>query len=94
MNGQHDERLGAEPGTVEAWLAELAERLPPGVINEVGAAERAVLLDLARIAAHSSHRTAAPISTYLVGLALAPLRRSERLARMRELVDRLDIETS
>lgn len=87
----------AEPApsqpSVEAWLARLAALLPPpGALDDIGPAERAVLLDLARIAAHRSHRIAAPMSTYLVGVALAPLPRPERLMRMRELVDRLAVE--
>jgi hypothetical protein len=46
-------------------------------------AERRLLLDLARIAAHNSERITAPLSTYLAGIALAGLSpeiRGERLA--------------
>ncbi|MCZ7538285.1 MAG: DUF6457 domain-containing protein [Acidimicrobiia bacterium] len=69
----------------------MATELPPSALDEVGTSERAVLLDLARIAAHRSHRTAAPISTYLVGLSFATLPRAERLDRMRDLAKRLDV---
>jgi hypothetical protein len=72
------------------WLAVLADRLPPGCVDQVGAAEYAALLDLARIAAHRSERVAAPISTFVVGLAWADLPREERLGRLRELVTTLD----
>ena len=92
MTGARDSRGSGEPVSIEGWLTELAALLPPGLLDEVGPPERAVLLDLARIAAHRSHRTAAPISTYLVGLALASTARPERLARMRELASRLDTE--
>jgi hypothetical protein len=77
---------------VEAWLERLAAFLPPGTLDEVGTAERAALLDLARIAAHQSHRRAAPISTYLVGLAFASLPKAERLARIADLAARLDAQ--
>jgi hypothetical protein len=76
--------------SIEEWLTELATLLPAGSLDEVGPAERAVLLDLARIAAHRSHRTAAPVTTFLVGVTLATLPRAVRLERMRELVAALD----
>jgi hypothetical protein len=78
---------------IAAWLVELGAALPAGALDEVGEDERAVLLDLARIAAHRSHRSAAPITTYVVGVAFAGLPREDRLARMRALVERLDDET-
>ncbi len=77
---------------VETWLGALGALLPAGTLGEAGPEERAALLDLARIAAHRSQRWAAPISTYLVGLAFASLPRAERLARIRALVARLDLE--
>lgn len=77
---------------VETWLDALAALLPTGALEEAGPEERVALLDLARIAAHRSQRWAAPISTYLVGLALAPLPRAERLDRIRALAAQLDIE--
>jgi hypothetical protein len=75
---------------VEAWLTILAEALPPGALDEIGSEERAVLLDLARIAAHRSHRSAAPITTYAIGLSVASVPRPVRLERMRELARILD----
>ena len=90
MDPASDARPPDEPQTADDWLSELGALLPAGAVDEVGSAERAVLLDLARIAAHRSHRTAAPISTYLVGLALASLPRADRLARIRDLAARLD----
>ncbi|MGE3620078.1 MAG: DUF6457 domain-containing protein [Acidimicrobiia bacterium] len=50
----------------EDWIARFAEQLG------VDAPDRAtieVLLELAGVAAHASHRTAAPIACYLVGRA-------------------------
>lgn len=48
-----------------AWLVELAEALglDPDVVD------RDVVLDLARDAAHAVARPAAPVTTFLVGLA-------------------------
>jgi hypothetical protein len=78
---------------VEVWLGELGELLPAGTLKEAGPEERVVLLDLARVAAHRSQRWAAPISTYLVGLAFASLPRADRLDRIRALVARLETES-
>jgi len=75
---------------LEDWLARLDPLLPAGVVAEAGTDEQAVLLDLARIAAHGSERIAAPITTYLAGVAFADLPRAERLARLRELAHTLE----
>jgi hypothetical protein len=78
--------------TIDEWLEDLAGAMPDASIDEVGPPERAALLELARIAAHRSHRTAAPITTYLVGLSLASLPRDERRVRLRALADTLASE--
>lgn len=75
---------------IDAWLDTLADALPPGALDEIGTEERAVLLDLARIAAHRSHRSAAPITTFAIGLSVAATPRAERLERMRALADTLE----
>jgi hypothetical protein len=80
----------AAPLGLEAWLARLAELLAVDVADGVGPAERAVLLDLARVAAHRSERIAAPITTYLAGVAFAGLEPAERLARLRGLLAALE----
>ncbi len=79
-----------EPPDIDVWLERLGGQLPPGILDELGSDERTVLLDLARIAAHQSHRSAAPITTYLVGLTVAALPRSDRLRCLHELAERLD----
>jgi hypothetical protein len=78
-------------GSVEPadWFDVLAAALPvegPDVSDE----ERAALLDLARIAAHTSERWTAPISTYVVGVALASLPADRRSDVLRELVATLE----
>jgi len=84
------------PVDVEAWLARLSELLvvdpvdAADLTDAAGPAERAVLLDLARVAAHRSERIAAPITTFLAGVALAGLAPAERLARLRALLAALE----
>ena len=76
---------------VETWLRTLGALFPPGTLEEAVPEERVALLDLARVAAHRSERWAAPISTYLVGLAFASLPRAERRDRIRALVATLEV---
>ncbi|MCU1596248.1 MAG: hypothetical protein JWO12_3640 [Frankiales bacterium] len=52
--------------TLDEWWADAAREL--GVQTSV---EPAVLLDLAREVAHAVQRPAAPLTTYLLGLAVA-----------------------
>jgi hypothetical protein len=73
----------------ETWLAQLEDALP-GELAPVTDDERAALLDLARIAAHTSERWTAPVSTFLVGLAYADASAPDRAAAVRALVDRFD----
>lgn len=84
-----DER---QPGalSVDAWFEALRAALPEAADERVTDDERAALLDLARVAAHSSHRIAAPLSTYLVGIALHDLEPSARAARIAQLVATLE----
>jgi hypothetical protein len=88
------DQAGTSSPSIDDWLAEFAASAPEVSLDAAGAAERSALLDIARIAAHRSIRSAAPITTYLVGLALAPLDPADRLARLQDLVRRLDDETS
>jgi len=78
------------PLDLEAWLARLAALLAVDAAGAAGPAERAVLLDLARVAAHRSERIAAPITTYLAGAAFAGFEPAERLARLRGLLAALE----
>ena len=54
-----------EPRTLDEWAIELAA----GLDLPAGSADVALLLDLARDAAHTVARPAAPVTTFLVGLA-------------------------
>ncbi|MEP7217078.1 MAG: DUF6457 domain-containing protein [Anaerolineaceae bacterium] len=91
MNDQGSGPAPTSMPDIEAWLGRLGEVLPPGALGELGSAEREVLLDLARIAAHQSHRSAAPITTYAIGLTVARLSRVDRLSRMQALARELDV---
>ena len=81
----------------DTWFAQLLAALPPAPGAADGTAptavsepEREALLDLARIAAHTSERWTAPVSTFLVGVAYAALPADERTATLRTLVATLD----
>jgi hypothetical protein len=79
--------------TPDDWFAELAAVLgaaTPTVTED----ERDALLDLARVAAHTSERWTAPISTFLAGVVLTELPASERSTRLRELVAGLEPPTA
>jgi len=79
----------------EAWL-EMVRDLLSGDAETLPleAAERAALLDLARVAAHTSDRITAPLSTYLAGLALASIPAAERAEQIAALVRRLEEQTA
>jgi hypothetical protein len=72
----------------DTWFAELLAHLPGGAAPTE--AETAALLDLARVAAHTSERWAAPVSTFVVGAALADVAPEERAARIRALTAELE----
>lgn len=80
----------ADQLTCDAWLDRLADLLPGGPAGGLGPGERGVLLDLARVAAHRSERIAAPLTTYLAGIAVAGRPAEERLAALRDLLAALE----
>ena len=70
----------------EEWVDEVAREL--GVEDEV---DVDAILDLARVAAHEVERRAAPVTTYLVGLAVgrgadpeATFKKIEGMAKRRD----------
>jgi hypothetical protein len=77
---------------LEAWLDRLDSELASPGSASLGAEERALLLDLARVAAHRGVRVGAPITTYLAGLAFSTLEPTERVARLRDLLEALDTD--
>lgn len=81
------------PGIAPAgWLDRLIVELGVEGISPPTPAETRALLDLARVAAHASERIAAPLSTYLVGVAFAALPTAERADRIAALVAVLEAD--
>ena len=76
---------------LDTWL-DLVRRVPDFGRIPVSREEQRAMLDLTRVAAHRSERIAAPITAYLVGLALARLDPAARAERIRGLVATLDTE--
>lgn len=74
---------------VDDWLDRLRQALASSRDVALSAAEQRELLDLARIAAHRSERIAAPLTTFLVGVALADLPSTQRAERIAELGARM-----
>ncbi|MDA8203594.1 MAG: DUF6457 domain-containing protein [Chloroflexi bacterium] len=83
------------PGiALEAWLDRLIVELGAEGVSAPSQAETRALLELARVAAHASERIAAPLSTYLAGLALASIPAAERADRIAALVAALEPDGS
>ncbi len=85
-----DERAGAGGMALDRWL-ELVEHTLGAPLPAVAQEERALLLDLARVAARRCDRIAAPITAYAVGAALASTDAGERAARLERLVADLEL---
>lgn len=75
--------------SVAEWLEGVREGLPSTNDLALGPDDERELLDLARIAAHRSERIAAPLTTFLVGVALADLPAADRTERIARLKARL-----
>ena len=73
----------------QAWFELLHAQLPATAPAPTDA-EVDALLDLARVAAHTSERWAAPVSTFVAGVALADHEPAERETHIRELTARLE----
>lgn len=79
----------------DTWFEQLAAALPepdgtPDAATAVTDDERDALLDLARVAAHTSERWTAPVSTFLVGVVLHAVPAAERAGLLRRLVATLE----
>jgi hypothetical protein len=82
--------MSSEPPLLDAWAAELAVALD---LPEDFHTNVSLILDLARDAAHSVARPAAPVTTFIVGYAAA-LRggSAEDVRRVTEIATRLALE--
>jgi hypothetical protein len=75
---------------VAEWMERLRAELGDEPALSLTADEERALLELARVAAHSSERIAAPLTTFLAGVALAHLPPGpDRAARLRGLTEAL-----
>ena len=73
---------------LDAWLEQVRDEL--GAESPTFAdAEREALLELTRLAAHTSERVAGPLTVYALGMAVAGLKVDDRLERIRSLAARL-----
>jgi hypothetical protein len=76
--------------TVHEWLDRVRASLEIDGDLTLTSSERRLLLEMARIAAHASERVAAPLSTYLAGIALAGLSPAMRAERLEAIVRNLE----
>lgn len=73
------------PSDLDAWVAQLA----PALGLDAAEVPTSLLLDLTRDAAHGVTRPAGPLTTYLVGLAVARGATAEdAAATTRQLIER------
>ena len=78
-----------DQGELEQFLERVRSLLGPNP-PAVGAGEVEAILELARVAAHTSERRAAPVTTYLVGLVLGGAAPDAREAFVDDLVVKLE----
>ena len=76
---------------MEGMLEKVRSLLGPDAPS-VGQDEAEAVLELARVVAHASERRAAPVSAYLVGLAVAGAAPEARAAFLDELVIKLETQ--
>jgi hypothetical protein len=75
------------PVPLAEWLTELRAALNASDPRlQLTPAEERELLELARVAAHASERIAAPLTTFVAGVALAEAAPAERATRVRDLI--------
>ena len=85
-----EDRPSGAPIPFATWLATVHEILGDAGGAELSADERAALLDIARIAAHTSERITAPLTTFLAGVAYGSLPEGDRLTAIKALASRLE----
>lgn len=83
-------KQASTPVQLGDWLDQVRRALPADADLSLSEAEQRALLEVARIAAHTSERIAAPLSTFLVGVALGGLAPAERAGQLADLVRQLE----
>jgi hypothetical protein len=76
---------------MEEFLAKVRSLLGPDAPS-VTEGEIEAVLELARVAAHSSERRAAPVTTYLIGMAVAGAAPEAREAFIDDMVVKLEVQ--
>ncbi len=76
---------------MEEYIEKVRALLGPDAPS-VGADEAEAVLELARVAAHASERRAAPVTAYLVGMAVAGAAPEARSAFIDDLVVKLETQ--
>ncbi len=76
---------------MDEFIEKVRSLLGPGAPG-VGAGEIEAVLELARVAAHTSERRAAPVTTYLIGMAVAGAAPEAREAFIDDLVVKLEAQ--
>jgi len=84
------DRPDSEAIALEDWLRSVHEVLGDAGGPPISEEERTALLDVARVAAHRSERVAAPLTTFLAGVAYGALGAEDRPAALRALVSALE----
>jgi hypothetical protein len=77
---------------MSTMLERLNQLLGPDAPS-VDEGEAEAVLELARVVAHSSERRAAPVSAYLVGMAIAGAAPEARVAFLEELIVKLETQS-
>ena len=85
-----EDPTGDEKLSLAAWLDGVHRIIGSASGPELSEVEQEALLDIARIAAHSSERVAAPLTTFLAGVAYGAVLAGERAESLRALADRLE----
>jgi len=75
----------------EEFLEKVRTLLGPGA-QGAAPGEIEAVLELARVAAHASERRAAPVATYLAGMAVAGAAPEAREAFLDDLVIKLEVQ--
>jgi len=76
---------------MEEFIEKVRSLLGPDAPS-LGEGEIEAVLELARVAAHSSERRAAPVTTYLIGMAVAGAAPEARETFMDDLVVKLETQ--
>ena len=85
-----DDRSSGAAIPAADWLRSVHDAAGPSGGAPLTEEEQTALLDLARIAAHSSERITAPLTTFLAGVAYGSLPAGERASALRALASKLE----